>query len=107
MSHTNVVCPFCLWNRPIKPSEGGIPFGEFERSPSETAVIQVREVSPGPGRGRKGKGVGGFPVIEEVSFEDALGDSAYSELAEELKSRLIFMIKDYLKTGILDIEDIS
>lgn len=106
MSHTNVVCPFCFWNRPLKASEGGLPLGDFERDPADTPVIQLREVSPGPGRGHKGSGVGGFPVVAELSLAEALEDPAYSELAEEIRSRLIFIIRDYLKNGIININEI-
>lgn len=107
MPHKYVVCPFCLWNRPLKEYEGNLPWGEFDGDPADTPVIHIRAATPGPGRGHKEKGVGGFPLVERLSLAEALEDPAHAETAEAIRSRLVLIVRDYIKNGLIEIKELN
>ena len=67
-------------------------------------VLQVRDVLPGPGRGKKGANKGtGWPIIESEcrSIIELAADPAYADLVEAIKSRLIMITKAYIEAGII------
>lgn len=105
MSWTNVVCLFCLWNRPVRslgPGGGELPFKDITWDPADTPVIQIREVAPGPGRGHKREATGGFRTLGELTLAQALEDPAYSALALYMKDRLIAIVRALISAGVVD-----
>ena len=109
MSLEYVKCPFCGMTKILRSTkyEGGVlKFREMDTPPSEYTVIQLREGMPGPGRGHKGKGRGGFQTVGQISMIDALEDEAYAEVAEGMVNRLVAIIQDYMRAGIISPEDL-
>ena len=74
--------------------------------PSDYPIVQLREVLPGPGRGHKGKGRGGWPVIGGLSITEVLEDPEYSDLGLQVKDRLIAIVRSYMRAGIISTDDI-
>ena len=105
MVHVYVVCPICFANRPISPLRGvgdGFPLGDYDGLLVDTPIIQLREALPGPGRGHREKGTGGFQVVGTLSLADALGDPELEGLAIQMKDRLVMMVREYVKAGFID-----
>ena len=69
--------------------------------------MQIREVLPGPGRGHKGKGRGGWPVTGTLSIVEVLGDPEYADLGLQVKDRLIAIVRSYMRAGIISPEEIT
>ncbi|MHA1262901.1 MAG: hypothetical protein ACTSSA_12555 [Candidatus Freyarchaeota archaeon] len=93
-----LACIFCGRSKPLKT----IDLDKFENWSIDWAVLQTREILPGPGRGKRVKG-GGFPAIktEGLSILDMLEDEEYAEYVEAIKKRLIMIVKAYLDAGII------
>ena len=104
-----LLCPFCSWSRLIHSGryEGGVlKLRDFEIEPADFNIIQIREALPGPGRGHKGSGVGGFQVVDEMTIQQMLEDPRYRELAGQVKRRLIRIVRSYMAAGILSVEEL-
>ncbi len=93
-------CPFCGTNRSVTPEFSLKPLHIL---PSEYGVISVREVQPGPGRGRKGGG-GGFPNVRRINIVEMLNSPEYEDLAKQIIERFESIWRSYKLAGIL-IED--
>ncbi len=95
-------CLFCGYTKPIRTGGGVFRLKEMEIPPSEFQIIQVRDVLPGPGRGRRIKGEEhGFKVTRGYSMAEAVENPEYRDLALSLKSRLLQIVEDYVKAGII------
>lgn len=81
--------------------------GEMTINPSEYGIITLRSVGPGPGRGHKGEPGKGLQTIERLNMVEALEDPRFSELAEQVKNRLISIVRSYMRAGILSLEEIT
>ena len=97
-------CPFCGFNKPIK---NNFRLKEMNIDPSEYEVISIRSVGPGPGRGHKGEKGEGLRTIGRLNIIEALQDSRYSELAEQVRQRFIAIMKSYLFSGVVSIEELQ
>jgi len=103
-------CCFCGNSKPIHSSkyDGGIlRLGALTVDPSDYPIVQLREVQPGPGRGHKGKGRGGWPVIGTLSITEVLEDPEYVDLGLQVKDRLIAIVRSYMRAGIISPEEIT
>ena len=103
-------CCFCGHTKPIRSHryDGGVlKLGSLTVDPSEYPVVQIREVQPGPGRGHKIKGRGGWPVIDTLSIIEVLGDPEYADLGLQVKNRLIAIVRSYMKAGVISMEEIT
>lgn len=109
MSVEYVLCLFCGWSKPVysEKYDGGVfEFAELDIPPTDIPVIQLRSTEPGPGRGHREKGVGGFHTVGQLSMAEALEDPAFSELAESMLNRLILIVKEYVRAGLIDPKDL-
>ena len=111
LTHDYLLCPFCSWSRLIhaRRYEGGVlELREFEIEPSTFNLVQFREPNPGPGRGNKEKGVGGFQAVPEMgmTIQDMLEDPEYRDLGLQLKDRLIQIVRSYMEAGVLNIDEL-
>lgn len=81
----------------------------FEKFYGEMNLLQIREAQPGPGRGRKEKGVGGFKVIDELSLSlpEMIASPEYREMGLGIKRGLLLRIKEYIRLGVITREDIK
>ena len=104
-----LLCPFCSGSRLIHSNryEGGVlQLRDFEIEPADFNLVQFREPNPGPGRGRREKGVGGFRVVDEMTIQDMMEDPRYRELASQVKRRLIKIVRSYMAAGILSVDEL-
>ncbi len=99
-----LACPFCGFNRPIG---SGFSLRSMHIDPSEYGVITIRSVGPGPGRGHKGERGEGFRTIGRLNIREALEDPEFSDLAEQVRSRFITIIRSYIRTGVISMEEIG
>ena len=97
-------CPFCGFNKPIKED---FKLRELHIEPSEYGLISIRSVGPGPGRGHKGEKGEGLRTIGRLNIIEALQDSRHSELAEQVRQRFIAIMKSYLFSGVVSIEELQ
>ncbi len=74
--------------------------------PAEYGVINVRSVGPGPGRGHKGEPGEGLHTIERLNIVEALEDPRFSELAEQVKDRLISIVRSYLENNVFSLDEL-
>ncbi|MBA7626013.1 hypothetical protein ES703_33447 [subsurface metagenome] len=103
-------CCFCGNSKPIHSNkyDGGIiRLGALTVDPSDYPIVQLREVRAGPGRGHKGKGQGGWPVIGTLSITEVLEDPEYSDLGLQVKDRLIAIVRSYIDAGVIAVEEIT
>jgi len=103
-------CCFCGNSKPIHSSkyDGGVfRLGALTVAPSDYPIVQIREVQPGPGRGHKGKGQGGWPVTGTLSIVEVLGNPEYADLGLQVKDRLIAIVRSYMRAGIISMEEIT
>ena len=99
-----LACLFCGRNRPLK---RGFSLGEMTIAPAEYGIITIREVGPGPGRGHKGERGEGFRTIGRLNIREALEDPQYSDIAGQVRDRLITIIRSYVSAGIISMEEIT
>jgi len=97
-------CPFCGFNKPIKED---FKLRELHIDPSEYGLISIRSVGTGPGRGHKGEKGEGLRTIGRLNIIEALQDSRHSELAEQVGQRFIAIMKSYLFSGVVSIEELQ
>ena len=101
---------FCGNSKPIHSSKynGGIlRLGELTVDPVNYPIVQIREALPGPGRGHKGKGRGGWPVIGTLSIIEVLEDPEYADLGLQVKDRLVNIVKSYLQAEVISMDEIA
>lgn len=106
---TYLKCAFCGMSKPLYSNKypgGVLTLKDFTVDPSKYPLIQIREALPGPGRGNKEKGVGGFKTVGEISISDMLEDPAYRALGLKIKDRLINIVKSYIEAGIISREEL-
>ena len=75
--------------------------------PSDYGVITIRSVGPGPGRGHKGERGEGFRTIDRLNMLEALESPEFSELAEQVRDRFITIVRSYLRSGIISMEELE
>lgn len=97
-----IACIFCGKNQPLSQLRGR-DLSKLKIPPVKFRALQIREAEAGAGRGHKGKGVGGFKLIEEdcLTLQEMLENPKYGEVAEQLKGRLVNIVKAYKKAGII------
>lgn len=103
-------CCFCGNSKPIhsRKYEGGIlRLGELTVDPSKYPIVQIREALPGPGRGHKGKGRGGWRTVRELPMGEVIEDPAFSALGIQVKERLIAIVRSYIRAGLIAVEEIT
>jgi len=85
-----------------------IPLSSFERFNADWDLLQVREARPGPGRGRKEKGVGGFQIIPELgsTITEMLESSEHRDYALGVKRRLLVILEEYVRFGVISPEEL-
>jgi len=101
---SQLACIFCGRNRPLK---RGFSLGELTIDPAEYGVITIRSVGPGPGRGHKGVRGEGFRTIGRLNIKEALEDPEFSDIAGQVRDRLIAIVRSYMDAGVLTIEDLT
>ena len=97
-------CPFCGFNKPINDN---FKLRDLHIDPSEYGLISIRSVGPGPGRGHKGEKGEGLKTIGRMNIIEALQDSRYSELAEQIRRRFIDIMRSYLTSGVITLEELQ
>ncbi len=97
-------CPFCGFNKPINDN---FNLMDLHIDPSEYGLISIRSVGPGPGRGHKGEKGEGLRTIGRLNIIEALQDSRHSELAEQIRQRFIAIMRSYLTSGVVSIEELK
>ena len=96
-------CPFCGFNKPIKED---FKLRELHIDPSEYGLISIRSVGPGPGSGHKGERGKGLRTIGRLNIIEALQDSEHAELAEQIRQRFIAIMRSYLTSGVIALEEL-
>jgi len=99
-----LACPFCGRNRPLR---HGFSLGELTIPPEEYGVITIREVGPGPGRGHKGERGEGLRTVARLNIKEAMEDSEFSNIARQVKDRLVAIVKSYMEAGVISMDDIT
>lgn len=102
-------CLFCGYNKPIyskKRVGNRFELKELTIEPSEYGIITIRAVGPGPGRGHKGERGQGLNVIRRLNIGEALQDPEFSYLAEQVRDRLVQIVRSYIKAGVFDVKEL-
>jgi len=99
-----LVCPFCGRHKPFK---NGFRLKELHVDPSEWGIISIRSVGPGPGRGHKGEMGEGLRTIERLNIIESLEDPRFSELAGQVRDRLVLIVRSYLANGVLLLDELT
>ena len=99
-----LACLFCGRNKPLK---DGFRLGEMLIEPIDYGIINVRSVGPGPGRGHKGEPGAGLRTIERLNILEALADPRFSDIAEQVRDRLIVIVRSYIENGVFGIDELS
>lgn len=100
-----LACPFCgktVVTSKIRPET-------LENFSADWEVLQVREARPGPGRGIKAKGVGGFVIDPFLSMPiyRMFESPEHRDLAVAVKNRLLKIVGEYLRVGAISREEIE
>jgi len=101
---SQLACLFCGRNRPLK---RGFSLGEMTIPPDQYGIITIREVGPGPGRGHKGERGEGLRTIDRLNIQEALEDPQFSEIAGQVRDRLVTIVRSYISAGIISMEEIT
>ncbi len=99
-----LACPFCGRNRPLSRS---FRLGEMTIPPDQYGVITIREVGPGPGRGHKGERGEGLRTIGRLNIREALEDPQFSDIAGQVRDRLVAIVRSYIDAGIVSMEELT
>jgi len=99
-----LACPFCGRNRPIN---NDFRLGEMTIPPDQYGIITIRDVGPGPGRGHKGEKGEGLRTIDRLNIKEALENPEFSDIAGQVRDRLITIIRNYIEADIISIEEIT
>jgi len=75
--------------------------------PSDYGIITIRSVGPGPGRGHKGERGEGIRTVDRLNMGEALENPEFSDIAGQVRDRFITIIRSYLRTGIISMDDIT
>ena len=99
-----LACPFCgktVVLSKIRPET-------LENFSADWEVLQVREAQPGPGRGLKIKGVGGFVIdpLRSMPIHRMLQSQEHRDLALGVKGRLLKIVGEYMRVGVISPEEI-
>jgi len=81
-----------------------IDWEKFDNWDINWIVRQIREMLPGPGRGKRGKNKNvGFPAVpsEGLSIVQMAADPAYADVVSAIKRRLLKIVKAYVEAGII------
>ena len=102
--HEYLYCLMCGKNTLLK----RIPLSSFEKFNADWDLMQVREARPGPGRGRKEKGVGGFQLVQEMgmTITEMLDSPDHRDYALGVKKRLLVIVKEYMRIGAISPEEL-
>ena len=99
-----LACPFCGRNRPLR---HGFSLGELTIPPEEYGIITIREVGPGPGRGHKGERGEGLRTVARLNIREALEDPEFSDIAGQVRDRLVAIVRSYIAVGAISLDDIT
>jgi len=99
-----LACIFCGRNRPLTQ---GFRLGTLTVDPSEYGVITIRSVGPGPGRGHIGERGEGLRTIDRLNMKEALEDPQFSDIAGQVRERIIAIVRSYVRAGIISMEEIN
>ena len=98
-----LACIFCGRNRPLR---SGFRLGEMTIPPDQYGVIAIREVGPGPGRGHVGERGEGLRSIDRLNITEALADPQFSDIAGQVRDRLITIIRSYIEAGVISMDEL-
>lgn len=101
---SQLACIFCGRNRPLR---SGFSLGDMTIPPAQYGVITIRSVGPGPGRGHKGVRGEGFRTIGRLNIREALENPEFSDIAGQVRDRLITIVRSYIDAGIIDVEELT
>jgi len=101
---SQLACPFCGRNRPLS---RGFSLGEITIPPNQYGIITIREVGPGPGRGHKGERGSGLRTIARLNISEALENPQYSDIAGQVRDRLIAIVRSYVRDGVISMAEIA
>lgn len=99
-----LACIFCGRSRPLS---HGFRLGEMTIPPDEYGVITIRTVGPGPGRGHKGVRGEGFRTVGRLNIREALENPEFSDIAGQVRDRLITIVRSYIEAGIISKEELT
>ena len=74
--------------------------------PDQYGIITIREVGPGPGRGHKGERGEGLRTIGRLNIREALEDPQFSDIAGQVRDRLVTIVRSYMRAGIISMEEL-
>ncbi len=100
---SQLACLFCGRNRPLR---RGFSLGELTIPPDQYGIITIREVGPGPGRGHKGERGSGLRTVARLNISEALENPQFSDIAGQVRDRLIAIVRSYISAGIISPEEI-
>ena len=98
-----LACLFCGRNKLLT---DGFRLGEMLIDPVDYGIINIRSVGPGPGRGHKGEPGAGLRTIERLNILEALADPRFSDIAEQVRDRLILIVRSYIENGVFGIDEL-
>jgi len=75
--------------------------------PAEYGVITIREVGPGPGRGHIGERGEGLRTIDRLNIREALENPEFSDIAGQVRDRLVNIVRSYIRAGVISMEELS
>jgi len=103
--HYYLTCVMCGKNTYL----GRLKLESFDRFEGNWKLLQVREAAPGPGRGVKGKGVGGFPIIKELGLDlrEMIENPEHRALGLAVKGRILRIVREYIQNGIISKKEIE
>ena len=103
-THEYLYCLMCGKNTLLK----RIPLSSFEKFNANWDLLQTREARPGPGRGRKEKGVGGFKLLPErgMTISEMLDSPKHRDYALGVKRRILVIVEEYMRIGVISPEEL-
>ena len=106
----------CLWYAFIREKTNkslicrvnrGFSLGELTIPPDQYGVITIRAVGPGPGRGHKGERGEGLRTVDRLNIREALEDPEFSDIAGQVRDRLIAIVQSYMSAGVISLEELT